>query len=67
MVVAKTKVEKAKKFVDKIVISKERGEGKQKNEEARVAKGKILFFVEADIILHKDCLKEAFKKIEEAI
>jgi glycosyltransferase involved in cell wall biosynthesis len=58
-------VEKAKKFVDKIVISKERGEGKQKNEGARVAKGKILFFAEADMILHKDCLEEAFKKIEE--
>jgi glycosyltransferase involved in cell wall biosynthesis len=41
----------AKKYVDKVVLVKEKGIAKGRNAGAKVAKGNILLFIDADTIL----------------
>ncbi|MEM5794567.1 MAG: glycosyltransferase [Candidatus Aenigmatarchaeota archaeon] len=58
-------VEIAKNYADKVVIAEKKGIAIERNTGARVAKGEILFFVDADTILCFNTLSEiskAFKK-----
>jgi len=54
-------IEIAKKYADKIVISKKRGFAAQHNNGAKVSSGKILVFVRADNIVAEDLLEEAVR------
>ncbi|MFH7880637.1 MAG: glycosyltransferase [Candidatus Aenigmatarchaeota archaeon] len=56
-------VEIAKKYVNKIVITKEKGIAKGRNIGAKYAKGKYLVFLDADTILLPNALKELYKEI----
>ena len=55
----------AKKLVDKLVVSKNRGISVQRNKAAAIAKGEILIFTDADIIHPNNWLEEIINKFEE--
>ncbi len=47
----------AKKYSDKIIVTKERGIGKARNTGARMADGDILLFLDADTVLKENFIK----------
>ncbi|MEM5875370.1 MAG: glycosyltransferase [Candidatus Aenigmatarchaeota archaeon] len=53
----------AKKYADKIVITKEKGIAKGRNIGAKYARGKYLVFLDADTILLPNALEELYKEI----
>lgn len=58
-------VEIAKKYADKIVISKKRGFAAQHNNGVKVSSGKILVFVRADNIIAENLLEEAVRFVND--
>lgn len=58
-------VEIARKYADKVIITKKRGIARARNLGARVAKGEILIFMDADTFLWHNGLKEIVKAFEE--
>jgi glycosyltransferase involved in cell wall biosynthesis len=53
--------ELAKKYADKVINIKERGVGRGRNVGAKIAKGEILLFLDADSILHERFVEKLMK------
>lgn len=54
----------ARKYADRVVLVKKRGVGVGRNEGAKIARGEILLFVDADTILQPDGLSELTKPFQ---
>jgi cellulose synthase/poly-beta-1,6-N-acetylglucosamine synthase-like glycosyltransferase len=54
-------VEIAKKYADKVIVNKKRGVSVGRNEGARIAKGDVLLFLDADTIVSFNTIEELVK------
>ncbi len=55
----------AKKYADKVIVTKKTGVGKARNMGAEKAKGDIFLFIDADIKINKGVLKRVLKEFED--
>lgn len=55
----------AKKYADKVIVTKKRGVGLARNMGAKKAKGDILVFVDADMVISKDVSKRLLEKFKD--